>query len=265
MIRYQKQERPRPWSANGRSGYWTSSTPARWRWLCCSTRSGMVGWVQESFGTSAHVPAGVSMSRWMWACSGSFEQVSARAHSGRYFSMGRDWAQSFAKSPNQSLSAQTCRKECNRVQGGSTTCKAVYLDPRPSRVIAGKRLISPVLATSRRIWSVFAGSRRFQPVYASRGHYGVECALGMVAVRCSVSRLIAVIRGFSQSLAVVFSPSRSFAKNCRSSQNRSLPTFGGSGGIRLSVMQKPWGGLAQAGRGFLAEGSVLQNAGEGDR
>ena len=96
MIRHKIHERPRLCLASGRSGYWTSSTPARWRRLCCSARSGRFRRVWEYLGRFENVPAGLRTFGQMSACSGSFEHASAFADGGAQFSLARDCTHSCA-------------------------------------------------------------------------------------------------------------------------------------------------------------------------
>jgi len=138
------------------------------------------------------------------------------------------------KSPKRSRSVQRCPKESKAVQNGPTESKTVYLSPR-----------SPF------------GRSQSGPVSAILGQGFAFCPKD--------SETFAEIPNGSQSFAVSRSPSRFVVKNRKGSQSRSVRYWSVSGGIRHCVIQMPWGGLSQAGREFLTDRSVLQNAGEGER
>jgi len=213
---YDQSWMSRPCSASGRSGYWTSYAPTRWRWFCHSAR----------FGHAAT------------------------------FRVRRDWVQPNVKSSKRSNSdTERCRdflvqrfpaKLCEIVRHCAKTCdiarnhavsdesKTVYWSPRSP---FGRSHSGPVSASLRQGFAIYPKD----------------------------SETLAEIPNSSQSLRTSRSPSRSVVKNRKGSQIRSVRFWSVSGGIRLCVIQMPWGGLSQAGREFLTDRSVLQNAGEGER
>lgn len=236
MIRHKIHKRPRSCPASGRSGYWTSSTPARWRRLCCSERSGLFGRVREFLGRFENVPAGSSRFGLEWACSGSFEHASAFADGGIQFSLVRDCTHSCAKvrSRTQSYAKVRSRAESYAIRRNrALSCAGIA----NSQLRMGK---------CNAVWC------------SDHSHSLVQFGV--------VSHSLAQRQRRSRSFAYFGAVSRSSVQKIQNLvENRSLPPLGGSGGIRLGVMHRPLGGLAQAVRGFLVDRSVLQNAWEGER
>ena len=211
MIRHKIHERPRSCPASGRSGYWTSSAPARWQRLCCWARSGMFGKVREYLGRFENVPAGLSTFGQMSACSGSFEHTSTFADGGTQFSLLHD-----------------CTHSCPNVRSRAE-----------SYAIGRYRAFSyPELPNS----SLRAGKRN--AVWCS-DHSRSLVQFGVVshslAQRQRRSRSFAYFGAVSRSSVQKIQnlvENRSLPPLGGSGENRSLPPLGGSGAVRWEWRDK---------------------------